>query len=550
MPPPAPSPSRAQRLEQLTNFEPDVIVVGGGITGAGIALDLALRGIRTLIVERKDWASATSSSSSRLIHGGLRYLEQYEFGLVRDSCLERALLLENASGLVWPENFLFPIHRGDRVGRLKLAAGLMLYTLLSIPRALGIPSMLPARKAYRLIPGVDPIKLRGAGQYLDGATDDARLTLAVIKSAISAGTLAISRMEMLSIDDGANGTIVKLRDTLVNQEYEVKARSAVLAGGPFTESMRKRADLGGDWISPTRGTHIVVHRDQLPTDGAVIFPSKVDGRVMFLIPWPRYTIIGTTDLDADPELPIRATRDEVEYLLESVRGLIPLTDLCEDDVVSTWAGLRPLLAAPKSNPSARSREERVERNGNIFTIAGGKLTGYRSMAEKLGVEVSKAIGKGDHSRHSPSRHHKLYGAFAERSSRPTWSRLSEDGMPQPTTESRARTIAQYKRYSAMTEEVRLYCAQKENGEEQLDAETLLGEVDWAVEHEDCLTLCDFFYRRTDLGLGPLEIAVAALEKVAMRMEKLLGWDQALGEQQRSELLAKLAETHAWREDPA
>ena len=550
MPSATPFPTRAERLQELADYDPEVIVVGGGITGAGIALDLSLRGVRTLIVERNDWGSGTSSSSSRLIHGGLRYLEQFEFALVRDSCLERALLLRNAAGMVWPESFLFPIHRGDRVGRIKLAAGLALYTLLSIPRALGIPTMLSARRAAPRIPGVDPAKLRGAGQYLDGATDDARLTLAVVKSAIQAGALAIPRMEMRSLTDQNSGVTISLRDTISQQEHKLNARCAVLAGGPFTEALRHRASLQGDWISPTRGSHIVVHRDRLPTDGAVIFPSKVDGRVMFLIPWPRYTIIGTTDLDADPNLPIRATRQEVEYLLESVRGLIPLTDLDQADVVSTWAGLRPLLAAPKSDPSARSREERIEREGNVFTIAGGKLTGYRSMAEKIGAEICAALGTGNRARHSPTRSHRLYGALAQRSPRPAWSQLDEFGQPQPTSETRARAIAWSKRYSELAESVRKYCASRENGEQQLDPETLLGEVDWAVEQEDCLTLCDFFYRRTDLGLGPRETAVSVLEKVAVRMEKLLGWNQSLMASQRAELLAKLAETHAWRDDPA
>ncbi len=549
MPSEAPSSARVERLRRLADFDPEVIVVGGGITGAGIALDLTLRGVRTLIVERSDWGSATSSASSRLIHGGLRYLEQLEFSLVRDSCLERALLMQNAAGMVWPENFLFPIHRGDRVGRLKLAAGLALYTLLSIPRALGIPGMLGARRASLKLPGTDPAKLRGAGQYLDGATDDARLTLAVIATAVEAGALCISRMEMLELADDGKRVEAKLRDTLGGEEFQVGARAAVLAGGPFTESLRGRAALTGNWISPTRGSHIVVHRDRLPTDGAVIFPSRVDGRVMFLIPWPRYTIVGTTDLDADPDQPIRATRAEVEYMLDSVNGLMPLADLEPDDVISSWAGLRPLLTAPKSDPSARSREERITHEGNVFTIAGGKLTGYRSMAEKLGAEVCRAIGTGDTSRHSPTRRMPLSGAMPTRSTRPAWSSLRKDGTPEPNSPGRVRAIAWSKRYAVRAAEVRIVCGHTEDGEEQLDAETLLGEVDWSVEREDCLTLCDFFFRRTDLALGPREVALAALDRVALRMENLLDWNQDETARQKSEVLESLAAVHAWRDDP-
>jgi len=207
-------PTRAQRFAELERRAPDVLVVGGGITGAGLALDLAARGVRVALVERDDWASATSSASSRLIHGGLRYLEQFEFGLVRDSCLERGLLLRNAAGLVWPERFVFPLHRGGPVGRLKLAAGLGLYTLVSVPRVLGLPRMHGRATVERWIPGVRSEGLRGGGSYLDGGTHDARLTLAVVLSALERGAIALSRVEALALESGTSGARVRLRDRL------------------------------------------------------------------------------------------------------------------------------------------------------------------------------------------------------------------------------------------------------------------------------------------------------------------------------------------------
>src|SRR5262245_13418099 len=195
-------PTRAQRFEELERSAPDVLVIGGGITGAGLALDLVARGLRTALIERDDWASATSSASSRLIHGGLRYLEQFEFGLVRDSCLERGLMLQNAAGLVWPESFVFPVHRGDPTGRIKLAAGLALYTLVSVPRVLGLPHLHSPGEIARHVPGIRAAGLRGGGSYLDGATHDARLTLAVVLSAAARGALALSRVELLSLENG------------------------------------------------------------------------------------------------------------------------------------------------------------------------------------------------------------------------------------------------------------------------------------------------------------------------------------------------------------
>lgn len=537
-------PTRAQRLAELERQAPDVLVVGGGVTGAGLALDLVARGLRTALIERDDWAAATSSASSRLIHGGLRYLEQLELGLVRDSCLERGLLLTNAAGLVWPERFVFPVHRGGPTGRLKLAAGLGLYTLVSVPRVLGLPRMLGAAEVARSIPGVRAEGLRGGGAYLDGATDDARLTLAVVLSALARGAIALSRVEAVALENGASGVRVRLRDGLSGEERELTPRAVVLAGGPFTDLLRGRAGLGGGWIQPTRGTHLVVPRERLPTDGAVIFPSPLDGRVMFLIPWPRYTVIGTTDLDADPAAPVRATQAEVRYLLDSARALVPAAGLGEDDVVSTWAGLRPLLAADAASPSARSREERVERERSIYTIAGGKLTGFRSMAEGLGARIARDLGLGVARPRSPTRTVRLRGALAAPVGRPRWSQLDPAGRVR--LEPEPLQVAWERRYAALGAEVAETCQRSEEGRAPLDAETLLGEVDWAVRHEDCLTAADFFLRRTDLGYGPLEALDAARERVLARLARLLVWS---GERQRSERAAldeALAARHAWR----
>lgn len=536
-------PARCERLEALAGGR-DVIVVGGGITGAGVALDLALRGLRVGLVERADWASATSSASSRLIHGGLRYLEQFELGLVRDSCLERGLLLRNAAGIVWPEAFTFPLHRGGPTGRLKLAAGLALYTAVSIPRVLGLPRMLGRARVASAVPGIRSDGLRGGGAYLDGATDDARLTLAVVLSGLARGVAAVSRMEVLAVENGRAGARLRARDGLDGAEHTWDARAVVLAGGPFTDALRGRAGLAGRWIQPTRGTHLVVPRERLPTDGAVIFPSPVDGRIMFLIPWPRRTIIGTTDLDASPELPVRATRAEVRYLLDSANGLVPGAGLNEDDVVSTWAGLRPLLAAPEDSPSARSREERVERDGSLYCIAGGKLTGFRSMAEGLGARIAADLGTGDAARRSPTRATRLRGAFEAPVDRPSWSSLPIE------PRSRALGTAWRRRYAALVPAVEELCGRTEEGRSPLDDETLLGEVDWAVRQEDCLTAQDFLLRRTDLGYGPRAQVEAVEGRVLERLGRVQAWGQERLSRETEQWRERLRALHAWRVDPA
>lgn len=544
-PPPAPTPPplRDRRVEVLEESELDVLVVGGGITGAGIALDLALRGMAVGLVERGDWAGGTSSASSRLVHGGLRYLEQGEIGLVRESCLERALLLRNAAGLVWPERFTFPVRPGG-IGRLKLAAGLGLYTVVSIPRALGIPGMASARRTRRLVPGIAD-DVRGAGTYLDGATDDARLTLAVVLSAMEAGATCVPRIEYLGLERGSPHG-VRLRDHRDGTEWTSRAKRVVLAGGPFVDELRARSGLtGAAWVAPTRGSHVLVPRDRLPTDGAVIFPSPVDGRVMFLIAWPQHTCIGTTDLDAPAGGEVRATRGEVRYLLDSANGLVPGAALGEDDVVGTWAGLRPLLAADAADPSARSREERIELEDGVLSIAGGKLTGYRSMAEKVAQRLVEDLGQGAPGP-SPTREYRLVGALDAPVPRPRWCSLDAAGAPDLGREPILHAWA--KRYGSRLDDVRDHCMRVQEGLRSLGGDTLLGEVDWAVRYEDALEPSDILLRRTDLAYAPRnpEDEIALLE----RLGELQGWGADERTAGRAELEEALGRGEAWRGDPA
>lgn len=527
---PTPPPPRDERIEALTARRFDVVVVGGGITGAGVALDLTCRGLDVALIERGDWGQETSSASSRLLHGGLRYLEQYEFGLVRESCLERALLLRNAAGLAWPERFTFPLFADGRVGRLKLAAGLALYTLLSLPHPLGVPSLVGADAARRAIPGVRD-GLIGAGRYLDGATLDARLVWSVVRTAIERGAVCASRVEAVAIEHaGANtihranaaGVEVRIADAFDSGRDlgRVRADHAVLCGGPFTESLRSLASLDGRWLSPTRGTHIVVPRAKLPTDGAVVFSTSVDGRVMFLLPWPGHTIVGTTDVDAPVEPRGagergEASAPEIRYLLNSANGLVPGADLGTGDVLSAWSGLRPLLAAPGEDPSARSREERVETEGSITTIAGGKLTGFRAMAEKLGSALATDFARRPNARGrrlvtrgaSPTRDLRLWGAVDAPVRRPTWSSAEPDadGRRRAALESRCGRFAAAARR-----------AEREGpfaDREPLDPATHWSDLVWAARFEDALEPADVFVRRTDLGYTRPDVAERCTDEV-------------------------------------
>jgi glycerol-3-phosphate dehydrogenase len=536
-----------ERLVESARQPLDVLVVGGGITGAGVLLDLAARGLRAALIEQDDFAGQTSSASSRLIHGGLRYLEHYAFGLVRESCLERAWLLKGAAGLVWPETFAFPLERGGRVGRLKLAAGLALYTGLSLPRPLGLPGLISARRLRERLPALGAQGMgqsRGAGVYLDGATIDSRLCWAVLRSAMERGAVALSRLRLDSVERGENRVQVSVKGSLNSSEsLEIHARRLVLCGGPFSETLRARAGLTGAWMAPTRGIHVVLERRRLPSEGAVIFTSKVDGRAMFLIPWAQRTIIGTTDVDAMPGQPIAATQAEVDYLLASANGLCPEAQLGRGDVLSTWAGLRPLLASDGS-PSARSREERLAVEGPIYTLAGGKLTGFRAMAEGLGARLTRDLGCGDTGRRSPTRRLRLYGALDRAVGRPNWSRWPGlDGRtPEP---DELWGWALERRYGAHAGFVRSHA----EATAALDAETRAGEMSYAVQYEDCLTAEDFLVRRSDLGYQSLEVLDSALPEVFEGLGQALGWGPAELAREQQAVGALLQRLHGWRDGP-
>jgi glycerol-3-phosphate dehydrogenase len=398
---------RGERRDALAARRFDALIVGGGITGCGVALDLVARGLDVALVERGDYGGATSSASSRLIHGGLRYLEHHEFGFVREALAERSRLLALAPSLVTREPFYFPLRRGGRVSPPMLAAGLTLYGLLSLPRALGWPRLTPLSRLAAAVPGLDTSRFAATGYYHDAATHDAKLTFAVAAAAARRGAIVLPRVEALAIERDGSGATARLRDILRGDEFEASAKLVVLAGGPFADALRIRCGLAGGLLATTRGTHVVLRPERLRLAASLIFDSPLDGRVMFLLRWGGHVAIGTTDVDADPAVPVVATRQEVSYLLASANALLPGLELGDDDVLTACAGLRPLLrtgaGAGRNAPSARSREEAILEDGPFLTIAGGKLTGYRAIAEKVGSRVAKRLGKGSSAVASPTR---------------------------------------------------------------------------------------------------------------------------------------------------
>ena len=373
----------------------DVLVIGGGITGAGIARDLALRGVAVALVDQDDFASGTSSRSTKLIHGGLRYLERLELGLVFESCRERRILQQIAPHLVRPLPLMIPLYRGARRSKALVHAGLTLYDLLALRRNPHPHRMLAAAEALRRQPLLDPQGLSGAALYWDCRMDDARLCLENVIAAREAGAVTVNYARVTGLLHHAGriaGAAVEDRET--GQTLEVAAQVVVNAAGPWLDRV---GGLTGTWtprLRPTRGSHLLVPRLS-GGDEALYLSTDRDDRMFFVIPWGELSLIGTTDLDdSGPPEAAAISSEETTYLLEEAARYLPGTQLTGSDVVSSFSGIRPLLAGAPAQASAVSREHALfETTDGLIAIGGGKYTTYRVMAATVADRVMEHLGR-------------------------------------------------------------------------------------------------------------------------------------------------------------
>jgi glycerol-3-phosphate dehydrogenase len=374
----SPNETRAATIERLQSDEFDVLVVGGGIVGAGVARDAALRGLRTALVEQHDFASGTSSRSSRLLHGGIRYLAQGRVGLVREASKEKAVLGRIAPHLAQPLPFLFPTRRRTPWSWWKLSLGVRIYDLLCSGKNFGRSSSLSVNKTLELLPGLSPDGLTGAVRYFDALTSDARLVIDTLRSAAQHGAAVCNYVRMTTADRASTGWRAELVDEETGRPFALRTRAIVNASGPWSD----RIPHSQTSLRLTKGVHLVVDRARFPVPEAVVMAEG--DRILFAIPWGERVILGTTDTDYRGELdnpPCDA--DDVAYVLNVVNAAFPTAALAPADVVSTWSGLRPLVADPHGNPSDISRRHEVRMSHpGWWDVTGGKLTTYRLMAEE------------------------------------------------------------------------------------------------------------------------------------------------------------------------
>lgn len=386
---------RTAILSKIGDQEYDLLVIGGGITGAGILLDAAARGLKVLLVEKDDFASGTSSRSTKLIHGGLRYLKQLEIKIVRETGQERAIAHKNAPHLVLPEKMILPIQKGGTYGKFTTSLALKAYDWLAGVKGEDKRKMLSKEKTLLEEPLLKPNALKGSGFYSEYRTDDARLALEVIKTGIGKGGEALSYVRAKGLVYDQTGIIkgAKLVDELSKTEMEVRAKQVINAAGPWSDELREMdKSINEKRLHLTKGVHIVFDHERFPLNHSVYFDVP-GGRMVFAIPRGLATYVGTTDTNYsekkdNPEV----TLEDVNYLLLAANNMFPSLSLSLSDVKSSWAGLRPLIHEEGKSPSELSRKDEVFLSyTGMITIAGGKLTGYRLMAKKVVDEVCKRL---------------------------------------------------------------------------------------------------------------------------------------------------------------
>lgn len=504
----------------------DVLVIGGGVVGAGIARDAAMRGLRVALVERGDLGAGTSSHSSRLVHGGLRYLEHGEFRLVFEALHERAVLRRIAPHLVHPLAFVFPVHRGDRVPLWQLLAGLWLYDLLAGTRNVRAHRMLGKRALLRAEPMLRERGLVGGARYWDCQVDDARLTLATARSAEAHGAAlaTYTAVEGLELRDGRVAG-ARLVDTLTGERGTVQARVVVNATGPWSDSLRRMEDpSAAPVLRLTRGSHVLVPRARLGHTDAVTLTSAVDGRVMFVLPWGDWSYIGTTDTDHEggPDA-VHATDADVTYLLRSANAAFPNARLVLEDVVARWSAVRPLVRNDAAlSTAAVSREHLIMTgSGGMLSIIGGKLTTYRRMAAQLVDQVTETLRRSEGRPRPPRARTDLEplpgGAAADLA--PLQARAVDAGLSAATAD---HLVARYG--DEVLALINLVLADRRLGERIHPAHpAIAAQVVHAVRRELACTVDDVLVRRIHLYYETPDGGRAAAAVTAKLMGELLGW---------------------------
>lgn len=543
--------TRKHQLDHMSKFEYDLLIIGGGITGAGIALDASMRGLNVALVEMQDFSEGTSSRSTKLIHGGLRYLKQMQVNVVRETGRERAIVYENGPHVTTPEWMLLPFHKGGTFGEFTTSLGLKVYDSLAQVDKNERRNMLTKQEVIERVPNIKSDGLRGGGHYVEYKTDDARLTVEVMKKAASYGADAVNYVKA----DGFlydNGTVtgIKAKDVLRNDTYEIKSKAVVNATGPWVDEVRANDQTGRQTkkhLVHTKGVHIVFKQEDFPLTQAVYFDTKDDGRMIFAIPRAGKTYVGTTDtFYGENKARPKAETEDKAYLVDAINFMFPTLNIDISMIESSWAGIRPLIQSGSKNASDISRKDEIwHSTSGLITIAGGKLTGYRHMAEEIVDEVAEYLKK----------HHKMNVKKVSTKNEPVSGgdvggsvgyqnyvdNISRKAPSYGLTLDEGHMLAM--KYGSNVEAVYQYAGiTNDNHEKYSLPKPLYAEVIYGILHEMVIKPADFFVRRSGKLYFEIEDVVKYRSGVEQLLQDTLSYDDETRNQFSRELDEAIEDT--------
>lgn len=525
--------TRANNLQKLKNLKFDILIIGGGITGAGVARDAAQRGLKVALVEAEDFAVGTSSRSSKLVHGGIRYLENFEFHLVFEALSERSKLFKIAPHLVHPLRFMIPLFKNSRVGPFKMGLGMMLYDALALFRTPQMHEKLNKQKTLERMPVVRGSDLVGSCVYSDAYMDDDRLVHETLRSANEAGACMVNYVKVLSSDLKNNRVqALEVSDTLTGEKFKIECEHVVSTVGPWTDLVG--SSLLKNWnpiLRPTKGIHLTLSKDRLNLSSAVVMGAQQSNRIVFAIPRHEMIIIGTTDTDfsGDPSK-AEATFEDVEYLLEITNDYFPDAKITFKDIVSSYVGVRPLVKDDSGSEGKTSREHTIMSDERGFTfVAGGKYTTYRLMSEQIVDQVLKKALT-----------HKKASLKKCQTTEPLNKYVSQEQLGEAIKNSKTdleQRLA-FRYGSEFSEIIRQYGNDKSYW--QLEAYQ-------AIHTTMCLNLVDFYTRRVPLMLAYQDHGMSYLHEIAGVFKKELKWSEQETQNQCEKLQTYIKTELRWLE---
>ncbi|MDN6260918.1 MAG: glycerol-3-phosphate dehydrogenase/oxidase [Staphylococcus simulans] len=541
---------------RLKEEEYDVVIIGGGITGAGIALDAADRGMKVALVEMQDFAQGTSSRSTKLVHGGLRYLKQFQVGVVAETGRERAIVYENGPHVTTPEWMLLPMHKGGTFGKFTTSIGLAMYDRLAGVKKSERKKMLNKKETLEKEPLVKKKGLKGGGYYVEYRTDDARLTIEVMKRAAEKGADILNYTKSMNFTYNDNEKVngIQVTDMLTDEAYTIHAKKVINASGPWVDEVR-----GADYsrnnkqLRLTKGVHIVIDQSKFPLQQAVYFDTKSDGRMIFSIPREGKAYIGTTDTfyNNDKASPL-PTQEDRDYLVDAVNYMFPGLDITDKDIESSWAGIRPLILEEGKDPSEISRKDEIwEGKSGLLTIAGGKLTGYRHMAKGIVDLLAKRLQQDFGKKFGPCETKHLTISGGDVGGSANFDHFVEEKVAEAKKyqieAKTAEDIAQ--RYGSNADEIYkiAHTAQYQNSGLPLE---IYAELVYGIQNEMVYKPTDFLIRRTGMLYFDIEDVLKYKEAVVDVLAQLLNYDEIQRSLYTEELEEAINEARTANHQPA